>query len=428
MKKLTNREKILVAVLLMFLVVYGYYKYIYRPQTGKIAVLKTELSIQEEKGKKISEGAQIKEDSNKKIEEYNFEINDISKEYFPIMTQENFLKVLNEIITTLDIEMQSIPLPEYALETVTLNQHSEAAENGGSTLEGLIESFENGNKPANSQGSTDSTGADSSSKENGADSSSTESSNGESTEETLEMNIKKISIPFNFEGTYDKFRDAVKYFNNFRRNVIISSLSVNALEGDKYSVNMALDFYFVPNVEGEESEFIKWDTTDGAGMYNPFVPGSSTVNISEILSEKPQDFTITLSAETSDMPTVIVGKYGDASRKTYAYENENAPMDVTVELTEENGMYYYKYKTNSDAYPKFQEGEEETIGEIFTPKDTDIKIKIYSSKRVDKEDMAGINLTIKNNTSKKVQIDVIRDDNARPRLINFSKEGNVKLN
>lgn len=432
MKKITNREKVLVAVFLVFLVAYGYHKFIYITQINKISELEIELSIQEEKGKQVTEAAEIQEDSNEKIKEYNFTINDISKEYFPIMTQENFLKLLHEIITTLDVEMKSIPLPEYVLEDVVLNQYTEALGNGGSTLEGLMENYEKGNKPANSQENTkgaSGTGtSDSSDTREGTDSSTTDSSTEEaSKEEILEVNIKKISIPFNFEGSYDEFRNAVKYFNNFRRNIIISSLSVNALEGGKYSINMALDFYFIPNVEGEKSEFIKWDTTEGARMYNPFAPGSSSVDMSGILNEKPQDFNITLSSDTSDMPSVIIGKYGDASRKTYAYENENAPMDVTIEFTEENGNYYYKYKTNSDFYPKIQEGEE-TIGEIFTPKDMDIKIKIYSSKRVGNEDMAGINLIIKNNTSKKVQVDVIRDDSHRPRLINFSKEGNVKLN
>jgi len=152
----------------------------------------------------------------------------------------------------------------------------------------------------------------------------------------------------------------------------------NILQG-----TMTMNFYEVPKPAGfkENNEEWMWEDLMKSGKNNPFSTDGSTVYFNTIKGK--YDFTVSVMPDSSDLPSIIVGKSDDDSRSSYLYADSNSVENVSFSFKSENNKYLYKYNSKDSAYPIDGSWKE------FTPVSDGINIKVISSARNSKADSAG---------------------------------------
>ena len=171
-------------------------------------------------------------------------------------------------------------------------------------------------------------------------------------------------------------------------------------------------------------EYLKWELDNTYGKDTPFsvAAASGAYNSTiEQLGENADinDFVMLLRSAASDLPTLTLGKANDTDRKTYLYSDNVKVEEVEIEFNELDGKIYYKYKTTAGYYPK----DNTSTGEEFNAKSDNIVLNILSEARVGTEDNSQVKLKVINNTNKKVEVVVEKDDTSNPR-IEIQAEGN----
>jgi len=98
---------------------------------------------------------------------------------------------------------------------------------------------------------------------------------------------------------------------------------------------------------------------------------------------------------------------------------ENAELFIEVK----GGRYYCKFKTDHESYPN----KEYSQTFEFIPSGKDLKFVIISSPRSNAEDKAGINISIINNTNKKLIYEIRYEDEKLPRVKIDKTVGSVSV-
>ena len=132
---------------------------------------------------------------------------------------------------------------------------------------------------------------------------------------------------------------------------------------------------------------------------------------------------MSVKSNSSDLPTVMLGKAHDKDNLSYVYADNKGIEVVEIVLTKAENGYYYKYKTSYGTYPLVYAGN----GELFTPVGDDITLEVMVQGRIDSSDLAGAQLNIINNTDKVLNININGDDSSKPRVTVESQGNAVKV-
>ena len=187
------------------------------------------------------------------------------------------------------------------------------------------------------------------------------------------------------------------------------------------SVNMVI--YSIPKINDEISKYMKWDLNNTYGKSKPFNVDSA-VGTGIKSDTDVSDFMVGVKSSASELPTVIIGKANDELRTTYAYGDGNNDINAEMILTQIDGKYYYKYKTNIDKIP----ANYNDLGNEFVPNTENIVLSILSESRVTSNDKSGLKLKIINNTDKLVKVDISGDDISEPRISIDGDSKNISVN
>lgn len=393
--KLSKRERTLIFILLLAVTVYLGYRFIPYNSIFKLKKLAEEFGGKKSTYDMMSQNIMVKGDYENKLRDLTNEINDIN--IISDLQQEQLIVFLNNYLEENNIEANNISFTDIAA-TPLATTLSPTQAKMKSMFENIMDSI---------NGST----------ENTVDS--IQTTEQKPTEEE-QLTVKSTTVDLTYNCNYEnllKFIDAIQ-----TNPVDIAITNINTLyqEDNSLQGTMTLNFYTIPKLDDyvELNEDWIWkDVKDtgksntlssdtGSVFSNNIVNGldSSTSTVSEF------DFYMSLKPESSDLPTVILGKADDKTTSTYIYADSNIIEDVEIQFKKENSKYYYKYSTKNNSYPSDGTWLE------FVPVGSNINMKIFSSQRSSKADSAGVNINIVNTSNLKVIVTIENDDKSNTRV------------
>lgn len=409
--KISEKEKIMLATLGIVGIGFVYYQFAYTPARTKINEKKTELSKLETDYSQKNVQILSTEKNKQDIERLRLSIDDISKKIYPDIWQPRLIKELSDFRAKANVDINfSYSEVTYAPISEYFTSKEEEAKIAN-TLETLIDEY-NTKMPPDKAIDYDQK----------KDEVATEKKEGEKKEPST-LNVQQMKVTANFNGSYDNVMKFIKLVEDYKYLVAIPNISLSTSGDNKISGTLSMEFYSAPRLNGDYDKYFDWKSESKNGKDNPFLDNyasiSSIVNGDKDEHEETEDVSLnmTIRPYNSDMPSVMIGRPNDSTKRTQIYNDENKVVDVTIEFTEKNGEYLVKYKIGNEVYPKSGEGLD------FTPSG-DIKMSVNSEKRIDGKDMVAVKLNVKNSTKKKVQIEINGDDKTNPR-VNVRTDGNV---
>lgn len=438
--KVTKREQMLIGALLLVLLGYCFYNFVYIKQNQKIVQLKTSRDSDLQKWEQVKAKIASKDKNNEQYKILNAKIVSKTDMLFPTIEQEEIIVILDKMLKDSKLQGDVLSFSEVSSENTstdtskTENSSTDSKEenkNSANELDKLVSDFNgdakkdtNIEKKVDNEVKGDTTNADSKAE---ADTTNKDNATAKTDESKL-TGAYKMKVTLNFKGTYDELVNFIQQVEDYDKKIIISNINLAGAEGTAVSGNLILEFYGVPKLI-DNDEF-KWDYIKPSGKSNPFVGGSSSVNVSQTLSsvvttkkDIQYDFLMSVSSITSDLPTIMLGKSKDSLRNTYVYADNEGEENIEIYLIQSGGRYFYKYKTMDDTYPKDFNTQVE-----FTPYGKDIKLKIYTNKRNSNIDLAGANIKLFNKTDLTVNMDIEDDDKDKPRVKISKEAGNININ
>ena len=193
-------------------------------------------------------------------------------------------------------------------------------------------------------------------------------------------------------------------------------------ENELMSGNITISQYAVTGSDREyyESDISSIDT----GTENLFVSGTNPNRVIESEDDfglmTNYDIALSLSSESSDLSSVVLGRRGYSSSQVSANENGNVP--VTINIAGENGDYTISYSVGDAQYP---DDEKAVMDLTFNP-GRSLDLMVFSSVRESADDTAGAAVTINNESDMTLNIKVVNDDSQRPRFNVENVNGAVK--
>lgn len=415
--KVTKREQVLLGVLLMVLLCYGFYKFVYMKQSQKITELKASRDTYSQKW----EQAKVKIASeNERKEQYkvlNSKIFNEADKLFPSIEQEEIIVVLDKMIKDSNLQADVLGFSEVSSEDTSVDtskttNNEDKSKNVTNELDKLVSDF-------NGTSRTDANSVKT------------------NTTDSKIIGAYKMQVTLNFKGVYDELISFIEKVEAYDKKIIINTINLTGAEGSDVSGTLTLDFYGVPKLNNNDG--FSWDYKEPSGSENPFfqsptsLPTNNTITKQEeapvtkdgsaaATDDSKSDFTLYAKPKTPDLHTVTIEKGKDESKLSYIYADNAGVEPVEFYFTKVGTKYFYKYKTSTGTYPKdFSKPIE------FVPTGKNILLDIYSQKRGLNSDLSGANIKITNDTDKRVDVDILDDDKNKPRVNIIKEKGDISV-
>lgn len=223
---------------------------------------------------------------------------------------------------------------------------------------------------------------------------------------TCEQNGVVITIP---DITMEVWNKLLASLSSYDRRIVCTSLKYNWKSETNASAELSIEFFGVPKLGDIDASYFNWDK-------NNVEPGSALGSVGTVIAESGEaktDFVALLKPFSSEISTFRMGVAKDETLNSYIYADKNAMTDVILELTEKDGVFYYKYSADGQQMPQGGQAE----GKKFIPSGDNIVFKIFSEARTEADDQSGIKLKVINNTTKVVDVILDKDDTTNPRVI-----------
>lgn len=404
MKKISKREKILLIILGVLLVLTVLYEFIFTPLIHKINDLQSqadnyETSVNNEVRDKV-----LVNSLQENVKILNSKIISNCKDFFPYIKQYEIIVIINDMVEKSRIQCSNISFSEPSMET--LNKKNVANNEDTNYLQDLIDQYKNINKETTAK----------------AKDTATENTSGETSPK-----VEKISVNLSISGDFGSINKFIDEIKGYSRRIIIKDISLSNGDG-VLNGSMNLEIYAIPMIIDQDDDYLEWTPNGDYGKDNPFggnvLGGVGTIQDSNgDESEKKYDFAMSVRPVSSDLPTIMLGKSNDRKKETYVYADNKEVDKVEIHLKEESGKYYYKYKTSRDTYPK-----DYNTYASFEPKGEEVSMVIYSYNRNSEKDVSGANIDVYNDTNLKFTIDIKGDDKKRPRVQVVKRTGEIVVN
>ena len=383
--KLSNREKVL--ILILIIAVAGYFGFKYEPLGGlfNLKALHEEHSQKRMAYDSMSQNIVLKKSFEEKAELLTDEINSLN--VISDLQQENVIIFLNNYFKDNNIDASTISFTD-AVVVQRSNAVAQAETKDISSLEELMDEINDTAQTIIKEAT-----------ENRAE------------VQPGEVSVRAMTVNFTFNCTYDNLLKLIDAIQNNKVDMSIININAISTDGDTVQGTIAMNFYAVPKLKDyiEENEEWIWKDVALFGKYNPFSSASGSGLLSAASGKS--DFYMSVKPDSSDLPTVIVGMSGDAGSSANIYADSNAMENIEFQFKEENDIYYFKYRAGVSTYPSDGSWKE------FTPVVNDSAIvKVYSTPRNSTTDSAGVNINVINSSGLKIRFDIENDDAVNPRI------------
>ncbi len=416
--KISKREKIMLSSLGIVLVGSIYYQFVYSKQTEKVEALETQRNEVEAKYNEVIDTIRSLEQKQDRINSMYSTLDVKASKYYSYIIQENLILDLNSML--LDSELTGdLNFTELEVKSVESSTVSNIMKQN-SSIHQLVERYENAENSTQeviNSNIDEEVSIGTSTDENNVQNESTENQ-----EDSSEITVEQMSATLTYKGTFSQLKTFISKIEKSTKKIVITNCSITTDADDKVSGSMNLEFYAIPNLGDIKSYYENWDISELSGKEIPFNSMNTSVGFSGTSNtDSKSDFIIEVNPESSDLPTVTIGKSNDSQRSTYI-EADNVGIEaIEITLKNEGNKYYYTYRTSKNLYPG-----ENKVAE-FKPNSENINIDINSEPRLNSNDKSGIKLTVKNNTNKKINVNINSDDKERPRVTVAGEGSNISV-
>ncbi|HQK54432.1 MAG TPA: hypothetical protein PLA73_09380 [Sedimentibacter sp.] len=386
--KLSRREKFLIIVLIIAVIGYIGFKYVPFGEIFSLEELKAEHAQKKQAYDAMSQNITQKNVFEEKARSLTEEISNLN--VISILQQEKVIVFLNNYFAKSNIDVSGISFTDASVvEMSHIPEQEELKEI--SSLEKIMNDIK---ETPQSEVSTEGN----------------ESTQGSGDTKQPSMSARRISANITFESSYNDMLNFIDAIQNNPVDISITNISTLTPGGNLLQGNMALNFYEIPKLDDFTETNTDWIWNDLVpfGKNNPFsMEGGSLLGS----SGGNYDFYMSVVPESSDLPTVMLGKAGHAQRTTYVYADSNTTENISFVFNKEGDKYYYRYGTRNSSYPSGGGWEE------FTPVSSgNVYIKIYSSSRNSTTDSSGVNISVTNTSGLNIRFDIEGDDSSNPRI------------
>lgn len=418
--KVSKKEKFLLGILLTILISVVYYQFIYTSQVEKLNAKKQELEKIENEYHETMQVIANLENKKSQIKVINSNIAEKSSIFYPTLLQEKIILEIDRLITTsgLKVNISFNPIEVATIETLSAPD----VQKQDSSLQAIADDYNNKDgQTVIADNKELENNALLSNKENGAGDATTENTE---TSKTDGATAEQLKLGISFNGTYDSLKRFIGLIEEYGKKINITNIAITPSSQTDITGSMNLEFYGIPKLGEGDKEYLKWELDNTYGKDTPFSAAAANGAYNSTIEQLGEnadinDFVMLLRSQASDLPTLTLGRANDIDRKTYIYSDNVKAEEVEIEFNELDGKIYYKYKTTSGYYPK----DNASTGEEFNTKSDNIVLNILSESRVGTDDNSQVKLKVINNTNKKVEVIVEKDDTSNPR-IDIKTEGN----
>lgn len=389
--KLSNREKVLILILIITVLGYFGIKFLPSSDLFNLEALREEYNTKNNEYNFMSQNIILKTKYEENLKSLAEEIDNL--EVISDLDQEKLIVFLNNYFSENNIDANNINFTD--AEVVPMNHIATLTEI--KTLSSFEKIINDINGTTVKEEST----------KNEEDNQVIGSELTDNTQQSS-LSVRSIMVNITFESTYN---DIIKFIDAIQNNHVdmsINNINIVSTGGDILQGTMIMTFYEVPKPEGFEENNDEWIWKDlvKSGKSNPF--SSSSALLTENVGN--YDFHMSLYPYSSDLPTITIGKTGDQTRDTYVSVDNNYVVNAGFEFKYEDNKYYYKYEANNKTYPS-------TGWQEFSPLSKgNINVKVFSSSRNSDADLSGINISVSNTSGLKVRFDIENDDKSNSRI------------
>ncbi|MDF1617028.1 hypothetical protein [Petrocella sp. FN5] len=232
---------------------------------------------------------------------------------------------------------------------------------------------------------------------------------------TTEMAIRQ-NVVSNLDLSYTDLKAFLRYIGNYEDRTVLTNLSMNLLEEEnKITTTLVMNMYGLVGAK-REVEPVIFDTVP-KGKIQPFDSPNLRITpqtVTNRVSDGTGDLFIALKPTRADGYAQVIGLTNDPGQRSYVTGDVDGVVQANLRIFIENGNYYATYVMNG--ITKSRQAFE--VGQA-------LELDLYASKRVDANDLVGMNLTIVNQTQLPLYINKIEEDPTNPRLNIVSTEGEV---
>lgn len=247
------------------------------------------------------------------------------------------------------------------------------------------------------------------------------------TQKLLEdLMVLKTSTKFSYEASYENYKKLLNYFmilqqdGNDGRRIVLDNITAN-YEGEMVSGDFSATQYALKGPNREKLEVEVENVTTGVGNVFNYLDSADGSNASEAIDKtvmfygNPDAF-LMLSQPEADIEAVIAGLSEDPVGSSYVKATENQKHKVNVIFTGEAGSYRASIQIG------------DVIKDVAFETEEQISFKIISSARAGENDEVSAELSLVNRTDKNVYVTVSNDDLEKPRVKIAGKTGKIKVN
>lgn len=240
---------------------------------------------------------------------------------------------------------------------------------------------------------------------------------------STDMKGYKKTVTYSYECDYDTFKELLAYILDYDTVYTIDTVSCSYNEDDELmSGNITISQYAIT---GSDRDYYESDIDSiDLGTENLFVSESNPDRVIEAADEfglmTNYDIALSLSSESSDLSSVVLGRRGYSSSQVSANTNDNVP--VVINLAGENGEYTISYYVGDKQYP----AADKTLVDLSFNPGRSLDLMVFSSERESDNDKSGASVTINNESDMTLNIKVVNDDSSNPRFNVESVNGAVR--
>lgn len=432
---ISKREKVLLSILGIILVGFVYYNFIYCNLVNYVDKKTAEKQEIETKYNTAKATIDAMDNQRSRLKMLTAKVNDEAKPLYPTVSQEHIIVEIDDLIKQCNLE-GGFEFDDVKLDSVPTFKKSEKDKGVlESSIQATADKYNNkfgdskdkGNTKKDENNNSDSNAADNQQDSNSsstADSSSNSTDNSNSTgKENKKNTVVYMEGKVKFYGTYENVVKFVKAMEEKDKKIALYGIGMDINDSEWVKGELGIGIYSIPKINDEISDYLKW-TIDGTyGKAEPFQlnqPAGTGIQ----MDGNDSDFSISSRSSSSELPTVMIGRADDNLRTSYVYADGNNEQSAEIVFTQDGDNYYYKYKTANGSMPVDFKGK----GNQFTPVGKNIVIDISSEERLSKNDKAGLNIKITNDTDKLIMVNVSGDDSDNPRISIDGDKSDITVN
>ncbi|WP_461206964.1 hypothetical protein [Clostridium sp. DL1XJH146] len=272
---INRRNKIIIYVLLGILVFAGYYQLVLKYQQKNISALQNELSMYDEKLDSYNINQEYDKQLDSDIEEYAEKVTTKVEDFFPSVIQEKIIVILDSMVNSSVLSCTNMSFTPSTIEQLSLEEG--VSEDTIFTLNELVEEY---NELKETETIEDNEQQDTNESEEVDNIDETETSIEEETTDITEdtentdtesiFEVEKMNVSLQLSGTYSNLTSFISTLKAYDHRIVINNVSISADGGEAVTASMNVDFYSVPKLMIDDSDYLQWDYSDTYGKTNPF--------------------------------------------------------------------------------------------------------------------------------------------------------------